>query len=112
MRLAAALVFALLSAPAFAQEAKERDHLAAPMGAPPPEGFYRGIPNAYDLLARLQPVEPMQIVEPCVLRTLPDMSREDLKLAEKAFNKCMREWEKQRGGRLYPYAVPVVPRGQ
>jgi hypothetical protein len=46
MRLAIVLAAAaLLAAPALAQEASK---------APPPEGFYKNIPNAYDLLLRPQ----------------------------------------------------------
>lgn len=44
----AAVVLLAFAAPAFAQE--------APANSPPPEGFYRDIPNAYDLLMRMRPV--------------------------------------------------------
>ena len=48
MRFAAVLLLAF-AAPAFAQE---------PPANPPPKGFYRDIPDAYDLLLRMRPVLP------------------------------------------------------
>jgi hypothetical protein len=46
MKLAALFAVVLVAAPAFAQRAQQTPN------TPPPEGFYNGIPNAYDLLAR------------------------------------------------------------
>jgi hypothetical protein len=49
MRFAALVTVVLAAAPAFAQTPQ-----APAKDAPPPEGFYRDVPNAYDLLLRMQ----------------------------------------------------------
>lgn len=48
--LAPAILSLAIAAPVFAQQ--------APESVPPPEGFYRDIPDAYDLLLRMQRVLP------------------------------------------------------
>jgi hypothetical protein len=57
MRFAALVTVLLVAAPAFAQTPK-----AAAKDDPPPEGFYRDIPNAYDLLARLETAQPVTLI--------------------------------------------------
>jgi hypothetical protein len=51
---------ALLAAPAFAQRAVPADVM--PDQPAPPEGFYKNIPNMYDLLARPVPLGELTLV--------------------------------------------------
>jgi hypothetical protein len=57
MRFAALVTVLLMSAPAFAQTPQ-----TPAKDAPPPEGFYRDVPNAYDLLLRPQAYNPLTMI--------------------------------------------------
>ena len=103
MRLAALVTVLLVCAPAFAQ--------APPKGpakdAPPPEGFYRGIPNAYDLLARpvvtgsITMINGRRIVPDCPL--LSEMSDKD---------KALRLADAERGRRLVQRSPGMLEPGE
>lgn len=106
MRFAARLILAVCAAPGIAQQAFDPTRLAAQKQTPPPEGFYRGIPNAYDLAAR--PLfEPAPLpIETCLPKTMAGMTAEEREAAIAAFRSCVEEHRKsQRRGPL-PYSRP------
>jgi hypothetical protein len=53
---------ALLAAPAVAQRVLPAPNAPPADQAPPPEGFYKDIPNMYDLLARPVPLGSLTLV--------------------------------------------------
>lgn len=94
---------ALLAAPAIAQRV-----VPAPPptpAAPPPEGFYKDIPNAYDLLERLEVVRgPTPVTKSCSLR--PGQSTD---AERKAYEECKKSLGLPEG--LEPYRLtPSAPR--
>jgi hypothetical protein len=122
MRFAAVFILALAAAPAFAQQAPQQDidpefSVPAPgtrgVQVPPPEGFYRNIPNAYDLLLRMGRFSsggPIIFLEPCTRPEGSPPSDEEraayaaciTKYREELDRFLKKQREAERGFRLRP----------
>jgi hypothetical protein len=93
MRLAATVLFALAATPAFGQAPREEARpIVPPAGRtvhqPPPEGFYRNIDGAYDLLFRPYVSSDIQLVNGRRLTRLPERLDATRELATPAPPPC------------------------
>jgi hypothetical protein len=90
MRFAALVTVLFAAAPAFAQTPQ-----APAKDAPPPEGFYRDIPNLYDLLARPEVVGSITMIDGRrIVPTCPLLSETS------DGDKALRRSDAERGRRL------------
>jgi hypothetical protein len=74
----------------------------------PPEGFYRDIPNAYDLLLRPTARYASTLTWGCA-RPNPDLEGETAKAADEAYKSCLDALDKQLR-RLRPPTAPARPK--
>lgn len=97
MRLASAAAIVFLVTPAFAQQAT----------APPLEGFYRDIPDAYDLLLRpQQQATETEIVSQCRLRIEGPLTPEKRQEANSEIVACAMDWPLAQPERNDPRLPP------
>ena len=115
MRLAAVFILALAAAPAFAQQAPQRDidpEFAVPAPGqlgretPPPEGFYRDIPNAYDLLLRPRALADLSRIQDVCSPPSPELKDDEAKEAASFYRTCL---EDKFGLFLYRSPIPTPP---
>lgn len=105
MRIAVLALALFAAAPAFAQTPPRAPQPPA-KNEPPPEGFYRDVPNLYDLLARpevvgsITMIDGKRILPKCPL--LSEMSDED---------KALRRADAERGRRLVQRSPGILEPG-